>query len=122
MLRFDNLTVINTHLVSIYASDKRQLLASKRQTKELAGLIAREQGQSQKVILAGDINFGPNSPQYQHLRSLLLDITTDLGESVHLDGRQLDYIFSSDGQAIADVHNHPVNISDHPGVSVFLTF
>jgi endonuclease/exonuclease/phosphatase family metal-dependent hydrolase len=125
--QFDDLILINTHLISPYNSDINgtDYKHNIKQFYELFDIVEEEIKKNKTIILGGDFNFNEDSVQYKEITTLLEDKTSDLSGRIDHGSmqKQIDFIFASEGV----VENKAVNIpeiflSDHPGISTKINF
>ena len=108
LVRADTLLIMGTHLG----------LLDTEQAQQVEWILAALP-HSEKVILAGDLNFTPDSPSYQRLSSRLLDGVqalvpdTEYTFPADLPRRRIDYIFVG-----KDIQPRGVIMKYHPQVYV----
>lgn len=96
---FGKVTVINTHKVCTYTKDIDQYLEA--QAEQLLSRICKRKENGELIILAGDMNFSPQSKLYSVFREFLHEATEGLQPAIEtllrmkLSGYEtLDYIFT----------------------------
>lgn len=85
------LTVINTHLVSVY--DRIRGGPDERQGRQLDQLLSRIHALP-KAVLGGDLNFTPQSSFYRKMLEWGRDLTIGIDITCPADRTKIDYLFS----------------------------
>lgn len=121
---FENFIYINTHLVCTYNEKKgKKEKILNQQLEQLLIFIKEQIKKGKKIILGGDFNFNQDSKNYKKITELLIDNTKKLREKIkkRYPHGQIDFIFSSEKNS-KDYNGpeHPLYISDHPGIEIEL--
>jgi len=125
---FGKITIINTHKVCTYTKNIDKYLEA--QAEQLLGRIRKHKEKGELIILAGDMNFSPQSKLYPAFRELLHEATEGLQPALEnlrkmnlLGYETIDYIFTgnkSHWQAQYVSHeswpSEAKYPSDHPGI------
>ena len=101
VLRINNTTFINTHLVHTYFAEKghRNYEHLNNQLSQLLEFAKIETNNGKEVILGGDFNLEPESSEYNLITNFLIDQTLVLRPLANYKKTypQRDYIFTSNG-------------------------
>jgi endonuclease/exonuclease/phosphatase family metal-dependent hydrolase len=94
----------------------------RRQARAIAAEIARQRARGLEVVLLGDLQAEPQTPEIEPLESLLT-ATIPVGRATWpapQPRRQLDHVLVSGGLEVADWTVEPVGVSDHLPLAVRL--
>jgi endonuclease/exonuclease/phosphatase family metal-dependent hydrolase len=112
---FDNICLINTHLVCTYS---KKFMADSNQLKQLEQ-VSKFMEQKEKIVLGGDLNFDEDSEYYQKLLPTFEDRTRALGASDIMNMRKIDFIMTKNlnsNESKSVFLNYSNEVSDHKGI------